>query len=109
MICRSTALPPGFPVNFPEKSEAFRENIREIGPNIMFSPPRIWENMTSTVQVKVMDASRLKRTMYNWALPVGYEYADTIFRKQHPGPLLQLKHRLGFQLVFRGPCGTRRA
>jgi long-chain acyl-CoA synthetase len=57
--------------------------------------------MTSTVQVKVMDASRLKRAMYNWAVPVGYEYADTIFRKQTPSPLLLLKHRLAYYLVFR--------
>jgi long-chain acyl-CoA synthetase len=101
MMCLSSALLTGFTVNFPEKPETVQENIREIGPNIMFSPPRIWENMTSTVQVKVMDASRLKRTMYNWALPVGYEYADTIFRKQNPGPLLKLKHRLAYYLVFR--------
>jgi long-chain acyl-CoA synthetase len=101
MMCLSSALLTGFTVNFPEKPETVQENIREIGPNIMFSPPRIWENMTSTVQVKVMDASRLKRTMYNWALPVGYEYADTIFRKRNPGPLLKLKHRLAYYLVFR--------
>ncbi|MGZ8460428.1 MAG: AMP-binding protein [Candidatus Deferrimicrobiaceae bacterium] len=101
MMCLSSALLTGFTVNFPEKPETVQENIREIGPNIMFSPPRIWENMTSTVQVKVMDASRLKRTMYYWALPVGYEYADTIFRKRNPGPLLKLKHRLAYYLVFR--------
>ncbi|HSL91853.1 MAG TPA: AMP-binding protein, partial [Candidatus Limnocylindrales bacterium] len=101
MMCLSSALLTGFTVNFPEKPETVQENIREVGPTIMFSPPRIWENMTSTVQVKVMDASRLKRAMYNWAVPVGYEYADTIFRKQAPSPGLLLKHRLAYYLVFR--------
>jgi len=101
MMCLSSALLTGFTVNFPERPETVQENIREIGPSIMFSPPRIWENMTSTVQVKVMDASRLKRMMYNWALPVGYEYADTIFCKQKPSPVLLLKHRLAYYLVFR--------
>src|SRR5512134_629129 len=101
MMCLSSALLTGFTVNFPEKPETVQENIREIGPTIMFSPPRIWENMTSTVQVKVMDASALKRRMYHWALPVGYEYADTVFRKQVPSPLLLLKHRLAYYLVFR--------
>src|SRR4030066_2325943 len=99
MMCLSSALLTGFTVNFPEQPETVQENIREIGPNVMFSPPRTWENMTSTVQVKVMDASRLKRPMYNWALPVGYEYADTIFRKRNPGPLLKLKHRLACHLL----------
>jgi long-chain acyl-CoA synthetase len=101
MMCLSSALLSGFTVNFPEKPDTVQENIREIGPNIMFSPPRIWENMTSTVQVKVMDASWLKRKMYEWALPVGYAYADTVLRKQRPAPLLLLKHRLGYYLVFR--------
>ncbi|HEY5764736.1 MAG TPA: AMP-binding protein [Candidatus Deferrimicrobiaceae bacterium] len=101
MMCLSSALLTGFSVNFPEKPETVQENIREVGPSIMFSPPRIWENMTSTVQVKVMDASRLKRMMYNWALPVGYEYAEAVFRKQKPSPFLLLKHRLAYLLVFR--------
>jgi long-chain acyl-CoA synthetase len=101
MMCLSSALLTGFAVNFPEKPETVQENIREIGPTIMFSPPRIWENMTSTVQVKVMDASRLKRAMYNWAVPVGYEYADAVFRKRKPSFALLFKHRMAYYLVFR--------
>jgi long-chain acyl-CoA synthetase len=101
MMCLSSALLTGFTVNFPEKPETVQENIREIGPTIMFSPPRIWENMTSTVQVKVMDASPLKRRMYGWALPVGYEYAETVFRKQRVPFSLKLRHRLAYHLVFR--------
>jgi long-chain acyl-CoA synthetase len=101
MMCLSSALLTGFTVNFPEKPETVQENIREIGPNIMFSPPRIWENMTSTVQVKIMDASWLKRRMYHWALPIGYEYADAVFRKEKPNTLLLCKHRLAYYLVFR--------
>ena len=101
MMCLSTALLTGFAVNFPEKPETVQENIREIGPTVMFSPPRIWENMTSTVQVKVMDASWLKRAMFNWALPVGYEYADAVFRKAKPSASLLLRHRLAYYLVFR--------
>jgi long-chain acyl-CoA synthetase len=101
MMCLSSALLTGFTVNFPEKPETVQENIREIGPTIMFSPPRIWENITSTVQVKVMDASALKRRMYNWALPVGYAYSDAVFRKEAIPPLLRLKQRLAYALVFR--------
>ena len=101
MMCLSSALLTGFTVNFPEKPETVQENIREIGPTIMFSPPRIWENMTSTVQVKVMDASALKRRMYGWALPVGYAYSDAVFRKEAIPPLLRLKQKLAYALVFR--------
>ncbi|MCP2500341.1 MAG: AMP-binding protein [Deltaproteobacteria bacterium] len=101
MMCLSSALLTGFTVNFPEKPETVQENIREIGPTIMFSPPRIWENMTSTVQVKVMDASALKRRMFDWALPVGYAYSDAVFRKEAIPPILRLKQKLAYALVFR--------
>jgi long-chain acyl-CoA synthetase len=101
MMCLSSALLTGFAVNFPEKPETVQENIREVGPTVMFSPPRIWENMTSTVQVKIMDASAPKRWMYHWALPVGYEYADAVFRKA-PIPLsLKIRQKLAYHLVFR--------
>jgi long-chain acyl-CoA synthetase len=101
MMCLSSALLTGFSVNFPEKPETVQENIREIGPTIMFSPPRIWENMTSTVQVKVMDASALKRRLYHWALPVGYEYAEAVFRKQPVSFGLNVRQKLAYLLVFR--------
>ncbi len=101
MMCLSSALITGFSVNFPEKPETVQENIREIGPTVMFSPPRIWENMTSTVQVKVMDASALKRWLYHWALPVGYEYAEAVFRKQAVTFSLNLRQKLAYCLVFR--------
>jgi long-chain acyl-CoA synthetase len=101
MMCLSSALLTGFTVNFPEKPETVQENIREIGPTIMFSPPRIWENMTSTVQVKVMDASWMKRKMYDWALPVGYEFADAVFRKETPSALLRIRQKMAYTLVFR--------
>jgi long-chain acyl-CoA synthetase len=101
MMCVSSALIAGFTVNFPERPETVQENIREIGPTVMFSPPRIWENMTSSVQVKILDASALKRWLFHRALPVGYEYADAVFRKA-PVPLsLRIRQRLAYLLVFR--------
>ncbi len=108
MMCLSSALLTGFTVNFPEKPETVQENIREIGPTIMFSPPRIWENMTSTVQVKVMDASALKRRMYNWALPVGYAYADAVFRKEAIPPLAAPEAEAGLRPRLPGAEGPAR-
>ncbi|RMG61360.1 MAG: long-chain fatty acid--CoA ligase [Deltaproteobacteria bacterium] len=101
MMSLSSALLIGFTVNFPEEPETVQENIREIGPHVMFSPPRIWENMTSTVQVKILDASPFKRFMYNKFLPVGYEYADYKFQKKEPPLSLKIKYKLAYWLLFR--------
>ena len=80
MISVSCGLYVGFALNFPEEPETTEQNIREIGPHIIFAPPRIWENMVSTVQVKIEDSGRLKRWIYEQALNWGYECADLRFQ-----------------------------
>ena len=54
----------GFRVNCPERPETVQENIREIAPHFLVAPPRIWENLVSLVQVKMEDASFVKRRLY---------------------------------------------
>jgi len=100
MMSLSCGLTVGFTINFPEEPETVQENIREIGPQVMFSPPRIWENMVSQVQVKIEDTTRLKRTMFNWAMRIGHQYADARFEKREPSLGLKLKYRLADWLVF---------
>ncbi len=101
MMAISSALLFGFTVNFPEKPETAQENIREIGPHVMFSPPRVWENMAASVQVRIMDASPMKRFFFNKCLPIGYHWADLKFEKKTPGFMDKLKYGLAYQLVFR--------
>jgi len=76
MMSVATALAIGFTVNFPEEPETALHDIREIGPHVLFAPPRIWEGLNSTVQVKIMDTTPLKRFLYERLLPVGYKIAD---------------------------------
>ena len=80
MMSVSSALYVGFTVNFPEEPETVQADLREIGPHLMFAPPRIWESLCSTVQVKVQDASRLKRWTYARAMEVGTRVAERRFR-----------------------------
>ena len=101
MMSLSTALAVGFTVNFPEEPETVTENIREIGPHVMFAPPRVWEGMNSTVQVKIMDTSPFKRFMYDLCMPVGRKVADLHFAKK-PVPLgLRILYRLAYWGLFR--------
>jgi len=101
MMSLASALLVGFTVNFPEEPETVQENIREIGPNVMFSPPRIWENLAASVQVKIMDASPLKRLAFNMSLPIGYEMADCRFEKNSPSLSLKIRYFLAYIFAFR--------
>ncbi len=86
MMSISCGLQVGYTLNFPEEPETAQENIREIGPHVMFAPPRMYEQMTRTVQVKHLDSTWLKRQAFRFATWVGYRYADLKFSKR-PIPL----------------------
>ena len=101
MMGVASALLVGFTVNFPEEPETVTENRREIAPNVMFSPPMIWENMAASIQVRVMDASWLKRKAFDTALPIGYRMADCKFEKRTPSFWLKLQYLWAYLFVFR--------
>jgi long-chain acyl-CoA synthetase len=100
MMSLACGLQVGFTINFPEEPETVQHDIREIGPQAMFSPPRIWENMISQVQVKIEDSTKLKQNMYEWALKIGYEMADMRFRKESPAFGMKVKHWFADWTVF---------
>jgi len=97
----ATALVFGIPVNFPEEAETARDDGREIGPTVLFGPPRLWEALTSQVQVKLMDTTPFKRAVYRLAMRWGYRAADKRLRRQPLGPADRVLSRLGYLLAFR--------
>ena len=82
----ASGLLAGFTVNFPEETATARKDMREIGPAILMSPPRIWENMVSDVQVMAEDTTRLKRWAYRWAMKQGAAAAEARFRGRTTRP-----------------------
>jgi long-chain acyl-CoA synthetase len=82
MMSISCGLQVGYTLNFPEEPETARENIREVGPHVMFAPPRLYEGMTRQVQVKHIDSTWIKRMIYQFATKVGYKVANLRFQKQ---------------------------
>jgi long-chain acyl-CoA synthetase len=101
MMTISVALLKAVVVNFPESAETVREDMREIGPHVLFSPPRIWEGIVSEILAKMEDANRFNRAIFNWAMNVGYEFADRKIGKQKIPLTLKLKYKLAYWLVFR--------
>jgi len=82
MMSISCGIQAGFILNFPEEPETSQDNIREIGPHVMFAPPRIYEQMVRNVQVKHLDASPLKKKVYEWGMKIGYHKAELKFSRK---------------------------
>ena len=82
MMSISCGLQVGYTLNFPEEPETAQENIREIGPHVMFAPPRLYEGMTRRVQVKYIDSTWIKRKFFEFSTSIGYKVANLKFEKK---------------------------
>ncbi len=80
--------------NCPESPESVQRDLRELGPNATLAPPRIWENMLTTVQVKSDDASPAKRRVFEHFRAL----AERCELKKTDGKPLTLGERLGLML-----------
>jgi len=88
-------------VNFPERAETVQENMREIGPQIVFYSSRLWESTASLVQAKITDTIKIKKFLYNLFMPIGSQVADMRFDKKTPNLLWRGLYFLGERVIYR--------
>jgi long-chain acyl-CoA synthetase len=86
--------------NFPEGVDTQQQDIREIGPTMIFYSARLWERQASRVQARIQGADFLKRLTYRLFIPVGYKVADLKFKKQKPWLHWKILNALGDLLLF---------
>jgi long-chain acyl-CoA synthetase len=65
----------GLVVNFGEGGPSFTHDLRDVQPTVFLGVPRVWEKMLATVEIRMADASRLKRTLYRVCLRQGRRIA----------------------------------
>jgi long-chain acyl-CoA synthetase len=54
----------GYVVNCPESASTVTIDLKEIGPTYYFAPPRVFEGLLTTVMIRMEDAGRLKRWLF---------------------------------------------
>jgi len=91
----------GATVNFPEKPETLRLDLREIGPHLMLAPPPVWEALCSEYQMKIAAADGFKRTAARLALAIGYQVVERQLHRQPVELGWRLLARLAYLLTFR--------
>lgn len=90
----------GVTVNFPESQSTVQNDLREISPSSLLFPSRVWENLASTMQMRIQDSSWLNHKLYDLFLPVAYKIAEMEDEKK-PIPLsLRVLRQLGDFAVF---------
>ncbi len=101
MIGIAGSLFGGITVNFPEKPETVQDNLREIGPHVLFYGARLWELVNRTIQAKMMDSSLLRRWIYRVCLPIGLKMADQRSEGKNGSFLLRIQYFLAYHAIFR--------
>jgi long-chain acyl-CoA synthetase len=64
------AMVAGFTVNCPESPETVMTDLREIGPTYYFAPPRVFENLLTTVMIRIDDTGWIKRHLFHYFMGV---------------------------------------
>jgi long-chain acyl-CoA synthetase len=91
----------GFTINCPEAATTVMRDMREVGPTVIFCPPRIWENILTTVRVKMEDAAWIKQKMFNFFINNVAQRVSTHQLKQQAIPFsLRLLYALGEFFVY---------
>ncbi|SEN02577.1 AMP-binding protein [Palleronia pelagia] len=92
----------GFCVNCPESPDTMAVDLREIGPTYYFAPPRVFETQLTTVMIRMEDATRIKKALFDYFMAHAKRVGPDILDGREVGGWDRLKYRLGELMVY-GP------
>lgn len=92
----------GFTVNCPESGETVMTDMRELGPTYFFSPPRTYENVLTTVMIRMEDAAKIKQRMFHYFMDVAKKVGVRILDGEPVSLGDRVKYWIGDKLVY-GP------
>ncbi len=98
-LCGALAM--GSCVNFAESIETVVSDLAEVQPTYFPAPPRIWEKMHALVQIRMADASLIKKLLYSVFLKTGMKNAQRLVDTGSRGPVGEVLHWAGYVLVYR--------
>ena len=92
----------GFCVNCPESEATMMTDLREIGPTYYFAPPRVFETQLTQVMIRMEDAGRFKKWLFDHFMAVAHRVGPDLLDGKPVGGLYRLRYALGNLFVF-GP------
>src|SRR5574343_1335907 len=92
----------GFTINCPESGETVMTDLREIGPTYYFAPPRVFESLLTSVQIRMEDAGKFKQRMFNHFMDVAKRCGADILAGKPVSGGDRFQYWLGNLLIY-GP------
>ena len=92
----------GFCVNCPESAATVMEDLREIGPTYFFAPPRMFENLLTSVMIRMEDAGVIKRKLFAYFMDVARRIGIRLLDGEPVSTAERALYRLGDLCIY-GP------
>jgi long-chain acyl-CoA synthetase len=92
----------GYVVNCPESAETVMIDLKEIGPTYYFAPPRIFEGLLTTVMIRMEDAGRVKKWLFDHFMALARRVGPALMDGKPVGALDRLRYKLGNLFIY-GP------
>lgn len=92
----------GFCVACPESADTMQMDLREVGPSYFFAPPRYFEGVLTSVMIRMEDASRFKKRLFDRAMEHARVIGPRLLDRETVGAWDRLKYRLNQTFVI-GP------
>ncbi|GAA0777006.1 long-chain fatty acid--CoA ligase [Roseibium denhamense] len=100
------AFTAGYCVNCPENMDTVDVDRLEIAPTYFFAPPRVYENLLTRIMVRMEDAGKLKKAMFDYFMGVARNTGERILNGEEVGLVDRMLYRMGEILVY-GPLKNR--
>jgi long-chain acyl-CoA synthetase len=92
----------GYVVNCPESAETVMIDLKEIGPTYYFAPPRIFEGLLTTVMIRMEDAGRVKKWLFDHFMALARRVGPALMDGKPVGARDRLRYQLGKLFIY-GP------
>ncbi len=92
----------GFTVNCPESDATMLTCLREIGPTYYFAPPRVFEGQLTSVMIRMEDASRIKKWLFDHYMAIARRVGPKILDGESVSMMDRIRYGLGNLFVY-GP------
>ncbi len=90
----------GYVVNCPESASTVTIDLKEIGPTYYFAPPRVFEGLLTSVMIRMEDAGRIKRWLFDRAMALARRIGPARMDGRPVGAIDGLRYALGNLLIY---------
>ena len=92
----------GYIVNCPESASTVTIDLNEIGPTYYFAPPRVFEGLLTTVMIRMEDAGRIKKWLFDHFMALARRVGPALMDGKPVSGFDRFRYALGRLFIY-GP------